>query len=286
MMRISDILNSGDHSDEEEVAQIIDAHCDSASAKLRRTTSATQYNNVHPRHGYEEEDSSSGGDDTGRLSETTSFASSLLDALSLQSMAKLSSKRSPTVLNSSPLGSESSAQNRYLTIQHLTNPQGMGEMKQEGVVEEDDQFAADATAANDQQATSSKKRSTRALFPSATDSDRRAKQRMIVKRCYYKKITLRDEVQTLEDQFHAAMQSRKQQNEAIAAASTNKEEEEATKLSDLYIQSLTAKESLRKENQRLRRLADEYYMKNQGRLRILLDSNKKGITLFTPALEE
>lgn len=215
MMRISDILNSGDHSDEEEVAQIIDAHCDSASAKLRRTTSATQYNNVHPRHGYEEEDSSSGGDDTGRLSETTSFASSLLDALSLQyvprnpcprvfiwftnrsgvstglinrSMAKLSSKRSPTVLNSSPLGSESSAQNRYLTIQHLTNPQGMGEMKQEGVVEEDDQFAADATAANDQQATSSKKRSTRALFPSATDSDRRAKQRMIVKRCYYKKI--------------------------------------------------------------------------------------------------
>lgn len=122
--------------------------------------------------------------------------------------------------------------------------------------------------------------------------------------------TLRDEVQTLEDQFHAAMQSRKQQNEAIAAASTNKEEEEATKLSDLYIQSLTAKESLRKENQRLRRLADEYYMKNQGRLRILLDSNKKvpcpriypvaihsyltlsvtnvvqGITLFTPALEE
>lgn len=87
--------------------------------------------------------------------------------------------------------------------------------------------------------------------------------------------TLRDEVQALEDQFHAAMQSRKQQNEAIAAASTSQEEEEATKLSDLYIQSLTAKESLRKENQRLRRLADEYYMKNQGRLRVLLDSNKK-----------
>lgn len=83
MMRISDILNSGDHSDEEEVAQIIDAHCDNASAKLRRTTSATQYNDAHLRHGYEE-DSSSGGDDTGRLSETTSFASSLLDALSLQ----------------------------------------------------------------------------------------------------------------------------------------------------------------------------------------------------------
>lgn len=83
MMRISDILNSGDHSDEEEVAQIFDARCDSASAKLRRTTSAFQYNDVHPRRSYED-DSSSGGDDTGRLSETTSFASSLLDALSLR----------------------------------------------------------------------------------------------------------------------------------------------------------------------------------------------------------
>lgn len=81
-------------------------------------------------------------------------------------------------------------------------------------------------------------------------------------------------MQTLEDQFHAAMQSRKQQNEAAASAKSQAEEE-TTKLGDLYIQSLTAKESLRKENQRLRRLADEYYMKNQGRLRILLDSNKK-----------
>lgn len=95
-------------------------------------------------------------------------------------MAKLSSKRSPTMLNSSP-SSESSTQNRYLTIHHLTNPEDMGEMKQESVIEDDQLSAVDHQA-------SSKKRSTRALFPVATDSDRRAKQRMIVKRCYYKKI--------------------------------------------------------------------------------------------------
>lgn len=88
--------------------------------------------------------------------------------------------------------------------------------------------------------------------------------------------TLREEVEGLEQQFYAAMQTRKQYNEQLAA--TRKDGEEAdggTKLSELYMQSLTAKEALRKENQRLRRLADEYYMKNQGRLRILLDSDKK-----------
>lgn len=72
------------------------------------------------------------------------------------------------------------------------------------------------------------------------------------------------------------MHARKQQHEAIAAARKDDEApDEATKLSELYLQTLTAKEALRKENQRLRRLADEYYMKNQGRLRVLLDSNKK-----------
>lgn len=73
------------------------------------------------------------------------------------------------------------------------------------------------------------------------------------------------------------MQTRKQHNEEIVAAARmdGEEADDATQLSELYMQSLTAKEALRKENQRLRRLADEYYMKNQGRLRILLDSDKK-----------
>lgn len=203
MMRISDLLNSGDHSDEDEVAQIIDAQYRDEPTKLRRATSASQYDEVHPRHGYDD-DVSSGADDTGRLSETTSYASSLLDALSLQyvvvytvllsalgvcmranvvcalvvswnlsrSMAKLNSKRSPTALNVNT----SPNQRRFLDIQSLTNPEGADEMKQE-----------ESTVTKSGQPPT-KKRSTRSLFPTATDSDRRAKQRMIVKRCYYKKI--------------------------------------------------------------------------------------------------
>uniref|UniRef100_K3WNQ2 Uncharacterized protein n=1 Tax=Globisporangium ultimum (strain ATCC 200006 / CBS 805.95 / DAOM BR144) TaxID=431595 RepID=K3WNQ2_GLOUD len=278
MMRISDLLNNnntaGDNSDEEEVAQIVGAPYDN-SFKLRRAISAHAYEPTHEG----DDGFSSGAEDTGRLSETTHYASSLLDALSLQSMAKLNSKRSPTALSSSS-SSTKSPQTHYLSIENLTNPDDEeGEMKQEHASAKED-------ASNAQQA-QSKKRSTRSLFPEATDSDRRAKQRMIVKRCYYKKIntikSLREEVQNLEQQFHAAIQARQE------SSSKNKDDDEengdASKLSDLYIQSLTVKESLRKENQRLRRLADEYYMKNQGRLRILLDSNKKGITLFTPALE-
>ncbi|GMF42576.1 unnamed protein product [Phytophthora fragariaefolia] len=61
---------------------------------------------------------------------------------------------------------------------------------------------------------------------------------------------------------------------------------ENVKLRGLFIDTLTTKESLREENIRLRRLADEYYMKNQGRLRQLLDSNHKGLVLFTAAVND
>lgn len=75
MMRISDLLNTGDHSDDDEqVAQILDAQYSEERTKLRRAASAIEYDDA----------SSSSADDTGRLSETTSYASSLIDALSLQ----------------------------------------------------------------------------------------------------------------------------------------------------------------------------------------------------------
>lgn len=148
---------------------------------------------------------------------------------------------------------------------------------------------------------SGKKRSTRALFPAVSDADRRAKQRLIVKRCYYKKIvrsaveimmlrslqmlmnlvvclqntikTLREEVEELEESFRAALRTRQAQD-ASAVASGDLSEEDL-RLRSMYVETLDVKDSLRKENHRLRRLADEYYMKNQGRLRQLLDSNHK-----------
>ncbi|KAJ0398113.1 hypothetical protein P43SY_004690 [Pythium insidiosum] len=46
-------------------------------------------------------------------------------------------------------------------------------------------------------------------------------------------------------------------------------------LRDRYIAAVKEKEALQRENLQLRRLADEYYMKNQGKMRTLLDSNRK-----------
>lgn len=90
-----------------------------------------------------------------------------------------SSLLSPTS-SSSPL--LSSPTNQFLTIGSLLHPienatvpalPGGGKPRSQSAV------AA---------AGSGKKRSTRALFPAVSDADRRAKQRQIVKRCYYKKI--------------------------------------------------------------------------------------------------
>ncbi|KAE9299974.1 hypothetical protein PF008_g23115 [Phytophthora fragariae] len=131
-----------------------------------------------------------------------------------------------------------------------------------------------------------KKRSTRSLFPELSESERRAKQRLIVKRCYYKKIntikSLRSEANALEQQFRSALRAMQQEDEAAKAAGRG----EDVKLREMFLDTLTTKESLREENVRLRRLADEFYMKNQGRLRQLLDSSHKGLVLFTAAVND
>ncbi|KAK1928633.1 hypothetical protein P3T76_015863 [Phytophthora citrophthora] len=158
------------------------------------------------------------------------------------------------------------------------------------------------------EAATGKKRSTRSLFPELSESERRAKQRLIVKRCYYKKIvsstavvvstksrsslavyahvskqntikSLRNEANTLEQQFRSALHAMQQEDEAAKAAGHG----EDVKLREMFLDTLTTKEALREENVRLRKLADEYYMKNQGRLRQLLDANHKGLILFTAA---
>ncbi|POM72271.1 Hypothetical protein PHPALM_11040, partial [Phytophthora palmivora] len=176
---------------------------------------------------------------------------------------KATMKRSPLTL--SPYGS----QQQLMTIKSIVNPS-----------EPDVSFDKRAAAVG-------KKRSTRSLFPAASESDRRAKQRLIVKRCYYKKIvsstavntikSLRTEATNLEQQFRSALHAMQQEDETTKAASRG----EDVKLREMFLNTLTTKETLREENIRLRRLADEYYMKNQGRLRQLLDSNHKGLILFT-----
>lgn len=91
--------------------------------------------------------------------------------------------------------------------------------------------------------------------------------------------TLRSEADELEAHFRAVLRER-QREEARKSDPTQE-----PSLSELYLQTLDVKESLRKENIRLRRLADEYYMKNQGRVRVLLEGDYKDLILFRPALD-
>ncbi|KAF4030876.1 hypothetical protein GN244_ATG17313 [Phytophthora infestans] len=179
---------------------------------------------------------------------------------------KAAMKRSPRRL------SPYDTQQQLMTIRNIVNP---GEPTE-----------ASGSSLDRQTGAVGKKRSTRSLFPELSESDRRAKQRLIVKRCYYKKIntikSLRDEASTLEHQFRSALRAMQQEDEAAKAAGHGDD----VKLRELLIDTLTTKETLREENVRLRRLADEYYMKNQGRLRQLLDPDHRGLILFTAAVND
>lgn len=94
--------------------------------------------------------------------------------------------------------------------------------------------------------------------------------------------SLRSEANALEQQFRSALRAMQQEDEAAKTSGCG----EDFKLREMFLDTLTTKESLREENIRLRRLADEFYMKNQGRLRQLLDSSHKGLVLFTAAVND
>ncbi|CAH0474739.1 unnamed protein product [Peronospora belbahrii] len=127
--------------------------------------------------------------------------------------------------------------------------------------------------------------STRFLFSELTHLGRRMKQRLIVKRCYYKKInmieTLRKEVDTLKQQFCLALKAIYQRDETPKAAGCRRD----VKLRKMFISTLLIKETLREEHVRLRHLVDEHYMNNRRRLCHLLDSNHKGLALFTAVVD-
>ncbi|GMF42577.1 unnamed protein product [Phytophthora fragariaefolia] len=91
---------------------------------------------------------------------------------------KAAMKRSPRRL-SPYYGS----QKQLMTIRNIVHPFETMEASGSSDGSPDKRAAAVAAAV-----AASKKRSTRSLFPELSESERRAKQRLIVKRCYYKKI--------------------------------------------------------------------------------------------------
>ncbi|KAG6580143.1 uncharacterized protein IUM83_04903 [Phytophthora cinnamomi] len=270
MLRIVDLLNNIGEDD----SQLADAGS-RGQVKLGRSVSA-------PERGASVDDSHEAAmammamvdDDEHAAScpedkQSSRYAQTRLRSLS-RIQEKTTMKRSPHRLSPYYGGS----QQQFMTIGNIVNPREPTEASGSSFGSPDRKTdAADAIGG--------KKRSTRSLFPELSESERRAKQRLIVKRCYYKKIntikSLRSEADTLEQQFRSALRAMQQQGEAAKAAGHG----EDVKLREMFLDTLTTKESLREENMRLRRLADEYYMKNQGRLRQLLDSNHKGLVLFT-----
>ncbi|KAF1778831.1 hypothetical protein GQ600_19776 [Phytophthora cactorum] len=263
MLRIADLLNNIGEDD----AQLT---TDAAQVKLGRSVSAPE------RGARADEDHEAAMAMMSMIDDDEHAASCPEDKQSprfIQTSTRLRSFQNPgeggdeaVATQRSPYGS----QQQFMTITNTVNP---GEPTE-----------ASGASLDMQTAAVGKKRSMRSLFPELSESDRRAKQRLIVKRCYYKKIeltrcvcpcvntetikSLRDEATTLEHQFRSALRTMQQEDEATKAAGRG------------------ADETLREENVRLRRLADEYYMKNQGRLRQLLDSNHKGLILFTAAVND
>ncbi|TMW64137.1 hypothetical protein Poli38472_014254 [Pythium oligandrum] len=200
-----------------------------------------------------------------RDSTHTMETSSLLGALTLQNLRY----GQPGNNNVTPT---SATRMDYLSMQSVTNPVDK---------------TVDSRPTTPGAGKSARRRSTRSLFNGSNEEERRAKQRMIVKRCYYKKINtineLREQVQQLEQEFYVLMDDQELRQRQSEGSDMG---EDSGDIRGRYIDTLKDKEVLRRENQRLRKLADEYYMKNQGRLRILLDSNRKEMILFTPAKAE
>ncbi|RLN32363.1 hypothetical protein BBJ28_00005044 [Nothophytophthora sp. Chile5] len=270
MMRIADLLNNVGEDDSQMA---------NAAVRLGRSVSApvqeaeVDDNADHVMAMEDEHAASCPEDKRSPRHVPTSQASSRYGSYS-RKQAKTSMKRSPRML------SPSTSQQQFMTIRSIVNP---------GEPTED---SGDLLGSG-KQAAAGKKRSTRSLFPEVSDTDRRAKQRLIrewspqllilalaIQQNTIK--SLRNEANGLEQQFRTALRARQQEGAAAKAAGHGDD----LQLRELFIETLSTKESLREENVRLRRLADEYYMKNQGRLRQLLDSNQKGLILFTAASNE
>lgn len=73
----------------------------------------------------------------------------------------------------------------------------------------------------------------------------------------------------LELQFQSILDSKENNRK------TGRANERELKGMTQYLDSIAMRDKLRKENRQLRRLIDEIYMKTQGRLRVLWDSNYK-----------
>lgn len=150
MMRIADLLNT-----------------DASATRPRAFTTEEDFMRASIATTGSAGDESSSSHDEYEQDENRLSTSSLFGAMTL-TQTKLALQRSPTAVRSQ--------RSRFMTITNITNPTPP-------LTETTDAPATEAPTKRQ-----SKKRSTRSLLPAESEVDRRTKQRLIVKRCYYKKI--------------------------------------------------------------------------------------------------
>ncbi|KAL3665351.1 hypothetical protein V7S43_009390 [Phytophthora oleae] len=94
------------------------------------------------------------------------------------------------------------------------------------------------------------------------DEDQRAKNRLIVKRCYYRKLNtlseLRDQLTTLEAEYEQLLAVQHERDAQPTADESKEDSDASSALHSAYVQLAQLKSALTKENAELKRLEAEY----------------------------
>ncbi|KAG3111913.1 hypothetical protein PI124_g9488 [Phytophthora idaei] len=119
------------------------------------------------------------------------------------------------------------------------------------------------------------------------DEEQRAKNRLIVKRCYYKKLStlseLRDQVTTLETEYERLLAVH-HQRDAQPSSDTNRDDTDVN-LHRAYVQLAQMKSALTKENAELKRLEAEHAMVEK-QVTQLASAHNKAVAAVRQAQEE
>ncbi|KAF4316361.1 hypothetical protein BBO99_00006582 [Phytophthora kernoviae] len=123
-----------------------------------------------------------------------------------------------------------------------------------------------------------KRRRARTGFAPLTESEKRVKQRLLVKRSYYRKIDtlmeLRSEMEELESKCREVIISRRQLQSPPLSTSLKEEKQRCEKIREQYTQLAISQDDLRHENEQLRAEAMEQ-SKARTRVGILLDEEMR-----------
>ncbi|EGZ10471.1 hypothetical protein PHYSODRAFT_442804, partial [Phytophthora sojae] len=179
---------------------------------------------------------------------------------------ELATRRTSLKVESEPVAAEVAATNSKLTTVKAKAKRKVKAKKSE---------ENDASPSASEESKPARRRRARNGFAPLTESEKRVKQRMLVKRSYYRKIDtlveLRNEMEELETKCKEVIISRQQiQSPTSPDAQLDKEERRYEELRERYTQLAITQDDLRHENEKLRAEAMEQ-SKARTRIGILLN---------------